>query len=88
VKRWLLVLILCGCGVSDDRFSVAEKDAIKSGMSKDEVEKLLGKPTTTILSMGDQEAVQWTRGSDENVSSIAVNYSGGKVAQVNGSNLK
>lgn len=90
MKRLTLILYLLasGCSSADERFSLAEKDSVKIGMTKVEVEEQIGKPTTTIMSLPGVEVAQWTRGDEENVSSIAVSYGDGKVISVAGSNLK
>ncbi len=72
----------------DDRFSVVDKNAIRVGMKRAEVEAKLGKPTTVILSMGNSDAVAWVRGEGEDLSSIAVTFGDGVVIEVAGSNLK
>jgi phenylpyruvate tautomerase PptA (4-oxalocrotonate tautomerase family) len=82
-------LMLAGCGTADGRLTEAEKNSVKVGMTKAEVEQLLGPPTTTVIVIrGTAEAGQWVRGKDGQTSSIAVNYIDGQVSAVSGCNLK
>lgn len=93
MKRLLLICLMigsagvAGCG-SDVRFSAVERDSITVGMSKADVEAKFGKPTTVIVSIGNQEAVQWVRGEGDSTSSINVSYVDGKVKEVIGTNLR
>lgn len=91
--RWLAAALLgmvLGCSQSaiDDRFSTSDRDGITVGMSRADVEARLGKPTTTALSIGDMEVVQWTRGTEDQISSLVVGFEKSVVADVNGSNLR
>jgi len=84
----MLALFFGYTNVIDDRYSVIEKNSIRVGMKRAEVEAKLGKPTTVILSMGKSDAVAWVRGDGKDLSSIAVTFADGVVTEVAGSNLK
>ncbi len=85
----LMLAIFFGyTNVIDDRFTVEEKNSIRVGMKRAEVEAKLGNPTTVILSMGKNDAVAWVRGDGNDLSSIAVTFADGVVIEVAGSNLK
>ncbi len=74
--------------VIDDRYSNDELKSIAVGMSRADVIAKFGEPTTTALVIGNSEAVQWVRGDDEDLSSIAVVFVDGKVKEVIGTNLR
>lgn len=83
----LAVSLMIGCGGAGSTVTAANKDRIKTGMSEAEVVAILGPPTAVVLEIGPEKAVQWTGGTADNPSVIAVNFSSGKVKLVTAANL-
>jgi hypothetical protein len=92
--RYLLsvFLLLSGCsgGVvgSSAQFTRQDMEQIKVGMTVSQTEAVLGNEYTTVMSIGNGKVCYWTMGEDDNVSSIIVTFTEGKVSEVAGTNLK
>ena len=71
-----------------ERFTTARMNSVTRGMVRADVERILGRPTTTIMSIQNRNVVQWVQGPAGNPSSIVVTFVGGKVTEVAGTNLR
>jgi hypothetical protein len=89
----LSLLLIAGCSRGESSFLTAAKlEQIQNGMTKQQVEQIIGKPGTTLMAFDSAEAsvesLQWIEGEEDTTKSIVVNLEKGKVSMKAGSNLK
>ena len=71
-----------------ERFTTARMKSVKRGMPRSEVERILGRPRATVLTMQKEDIVTWVQGRAGDESSIIVTFVDNKVADVAGTNLR